>query len=285
MALRPKTLTAAVVPVVVATALVKAEGFPVLWWVSVLALASALFIQIGTNLVNDAIDFEKGADTDRRIGFQRVTQSGLLSSKQVMTGAIVCFACAVALGVPLVVRGGFPIVVIGLVSVALAYGYTGGPVPLAYNGLGDVFVILFFGIVAVGGTYYLHVRDFSPPAMIAGLQIGLLAAVLIAINNIRDAPQDALVNKKTLAVRFGVTFARVEILFLAAAPFILGWYWYHTGTNYAAILPLLTIPIAGRVIAGVFRNESSAVYNRFLGMAAALHFGFGVLLAMALWIN
>src|SRR5687768_8826042 len=138
MALRPKTLTAAVVPILVATALVKAEGYPVLWWVSVCAMVSALFIQIGTNLVNDAIDFEKGADTAERIGFQRVTQSGLMSSKQVMTGAFVCFACALALGVPLVVRGGFPIVVIGLVSLALAYGYTGGPFPLAYNGLGDL---------------------------------------------------------------------------------------------------------------------------------------------------
>lgn len=285
MAVRPKTLTAAAVPIVVATALVKAEGYPVLWWVSVCAAVSALFIQIGTNLVNDAIDFEKGADTAERIGFQRVTQSGLMSSRQVMTGAFVCFACALALGVPLVVRGGLPIVAIGLVSLALAYGYTGGPFPLAYNGLGDIVVILFFGFVAVGGTYYLHAQAVSPAALIAGLQVGLLAAVLIAINNLRDAPQDGRVNKKTLAVRFGVTFARLEILFLAVAPFVLGWYWYERGSEFAAVMPLLVLPVASRVIAGVFANEPSFVYNRFLAMAAALHLGFGILLAAALWVR
>lgn len=285
MALRPKTLSAAVVPIVVATALVKAEGHEVLWWVSICALLSAVFIQIGTNLVNDAIDFKKGADTEDRIGPQRVTQSGLLKARTVMSGGFVCFGIALLLGIPLVIQGGWPIVVIGLVSLFLGYAYTGGPFPLAYKGLGDLFVILFFGLIAVGGTYYLHTGDISVGALIAGLQVGCLATVLIAINNLRDAPLDARAGKKTLAVRFGIRFARIEILVLVLLPLILGFYWYRGGIWNAAILPLICIPIARRLIMGVFMHPPSPIYNRFLAMAALLQMGFGLLLAIALWMR
>lgn len=285
MALRPKTLTAAVVPVLVATALVKSERHAVLWWVSICALLSASFIQIGTNLVNDAIDFKKGADTEKRIGPQRVTQSGLLTSGQVMMGAVSCFLAALVLGVPLVVQGGWPIVVIGLVSLAMGYAYTGGPFPLAYKGLGDLFVILFFGLVAVGGTYYLHTSTFSMSALVAGLQVGLLSTVLIAINNLRDAPQDALVNKKTLAVRFGVAFARAEIAALVLATFVLGGYWLSIGNLNAAVLPLLLVPLARRLVFGVYRHDPSPVFNQFLASAAKLQLFFGVVLSVALWMR
>lgn len=285
LALRPKTLTAAIVPVVVATALVKAHGQAVIWWVSICAVLSAVFIQIGTNLVNDAIDFAKGADTDKRIGPQRVTQSGLLTSRQVLAGAFVCFAVALALGIPLVVKGGWPIVAIGLVSLAMGYAYTGGPYPLAYKGLGDVFVILFFGLIAVMGTFYLHTGFVTTAAAIAGLQVGLLATVLIAVNNLRDAPQDALVGKKTLAVRFGVGFARAEIALLVIVPFLLGWYWSEAGHFNAAILPLVAFPFGRRVVTGVFKNEPSPIFNRFLAMAAGLHLFFGLFLSIGLWIT
>ncbi len=239
LALRPKTLTASVVPVVVATALVKAEGFEIIWWVSACALFSALFIQIGTNFVNDAIDFKKGADTDQRTGPQRVTQSGLLTSKQVMIGAFVCFAIAFALGIPLVIKGGVSVVAVGLVSLVLAYCYTGGPFPLAYKGLGDIFVILFFGLIAVTTTFFIHTNAVTHNAIVAGLQIGFLATVLIAVNNLRDSPQDALVNKKTLAVRFGVTFARIEIATLTIAPFVMGGVFYFKDHYAAALLPVM----------------------------------------------
>lgn len=285
MALRPKTLSAAVVPIVVATALVKAEGHEILWWVSVCALLSAVFIQIGTNLVNDAIDFKKGADTEERIGPQRVTQSGLLKPQTVLTGGFVCFGIALLLGIPLVIQGGWPIVGIGLVSLFLGYAYTGGPFPLAYKGLGDLFVILFFGLIAVGGTYYLHTGGVSASSLIAGLQVGCLATVLIAVNNLRDAPQDAKAGKKTLAVRFGIRFARIEILALVLLPLLLGIYWYRYGFWNAAILPLLCIPIARRLIMGVFMHPPSPIYNRFLAMAALLQMGFGVLLAVAFWMR
>jgi 1,4-dihydroxy-2-naphthoate octaprenyltransferase len=282
MATRPKTLTAALVPIIVATALVKADGYPILWWVSICALLSSIFIQIGTNLVNDAIDFHKGADTEKRVGPQRVTQSGLLTSKQVMTGGMICFFIAMCFGIPLVIQGGWPIVGIGLISLFLGYAYTGGPFPLAYKGLGDFFVILFFGLIAVMGTYFLHTGRVTESSAVAGLQIGLLATVLIAINNLRDAPQDALVGKKTLAVRFGVTFARFEIAFLALAPFLIGIDLHNHSFN-AAVLPVIAFPVARRVLFGVFQNPPSPLYNRFLAMGALLHVLFGALLAAGLW--
>ena len=285
MALRPKTLTAALAPIIVATALVRFEGKPILWWVSICALLSSCFIQIGTNLFNDALDFEKGADTHTRIGPQRVTQSGLLTHKQVMVGGGICFLIAALLGVPLVMQGGWPIVAIGLVSLFLGYAYTGGPFPLAYKGLGDLFVIVFFGLVAVTGTYYLHTLEFSTTALVAGLQVGMLATVLIAINNLRDAPEDARCGKHTLAVRFGVGFARVEIAFLVIAPFLLGAFWGRTGAQSAAVLPIIAFPIARRVIAGVWKNAPSPIYNQFLAMGAGLQMLFAILLAIGLWLR
>lgn len=285
LALRPKTLTASVVPVLVATALVKAEGFPVLWWVSICAVLSSCFIQIGTNFINDAIDFEKGADTETRTGPQRATQNGWLTQKQVMKGGYACFALALILGIPLVVHGGWPIVAIGLVSLALGYAYTGGPFPLAYVGLGDLFVILFFGLVAVMGTFFLHTGVVTPGAAIAGLQVGCLATVLIAVNNMRDAPQDALVGKKTLAVRLGIQFSRFEIFVLIVVPYLLGLYWYSRGFTPALLLPFIAIPFARRVLAGVFTTEPGPKFNHFLAMSAGLQILFGLMLAIALWIR
>ncbi len=278
-------MTAAIVPVIVGTALVHAHSMPVTWWISICAALSASFIQIGTNLVNDALDFKKGADTHTRTGPQRVTQSGLLTSQQVMAGAFVCLAAATVLGIPLVVQGGWPIVVIGVVSIALAYGYTGGPFPLAYKGLGELFVILFFGLIAVMGTFYLQTGFVDQMAIVAGLQVGFLATVLIAINNLRDAPQDALVKKRTLAVRFGLTFARVEIAFFVVMPFLFGYFWYLVGLRSAAIIPFLAFAFARRVISGVFNNEPSPIYNKFLAMAAGLQMIFGLGLSLGLWVR
>jgi 1,4-dihydroxy-2-naphthoate octaprenyltransferase len=282
MALRPKTLSAAVVPVIVGSALVKHEGMTVVWWVTACALLASVSIQIGTNLVNDALDFKKGADTATRIGPQRVTQSGLLTSKQVMFGAGVCFAFAFVLGIPLVFQGGWPIMVIGVASLFLGYAYTGGPFPLAYLGLGDLFVILFFGLIAVGGTFFLHTHTLTVSALVAGLQIGCLAAVLIAINNLRDSPEDGKVGKRTLAVRFGTNFARTEILVLTAVPFLLGTYWARFGPLNAGFLPILGVPLARRILLGVFKNNPNPLYNKFLAMAGALQLVFGLTLAFSL---
>lgn len=280
MAFRPKTLTAAVAPIVASTAYVYSRGDTVLWWVSGLALLSALFIQIGTNLVNDAVDFKKGADTEERIGPQRVTQSGLISGKTVMIMATVFFLLAILCGIPLVMHGGWPIVIIGLISVMFGYAYTAGPFPLAYLGLGDLFVILFFGIVAVMGMIYLHTGQWLFSGFILGLQIGLLATVLIAINNLRDVNGDKLVNKKTLPVRFGQQFAKYEIAVLIFVPFVLGAYWLGEIRWGAFVLPLALLALGQKIVKFIFFNEPSPAYNTYLAKAAALHILFSVLISV-----
>lgn len=281
LAFRPKTLTAAVVPIIAATALVYGLGFEIKWWISILALVASLFIQIGTNLVNDASDFKKGADTADRIGPKRVTQAGVFSAKKVMWTASGFFGAAVLCGIPLVIQGGWPIVGIGIFSVICGYAYTAGPFPLAYRGLGDLFVILFFGIIAVGGLFYLQTGFWAEESFVLGLQIGFHCAVLIAINNLRDIETDKLVNKKTLQVRFGKDFARYEITVLCFLPFVLLNFWFVHGFNFTAI-SYLVLPLAARITFLVFKTEPSPAYNKFLGMSAGLHVLFGLLISIGL---
>ncbi len=285
LAFRPKTLTAAVVPVVVASALAYASDVIFEIWIPICAMLSAVFIQIATNLFNDAIDFHKGADTSERIGPRRITASGDAHSAVVLRGAIYCLAMALGFGIPLVIHGGLLFVGIGLVSMFLAYGYTGGPFPLAYLGLGDLFVLLFFGFIAVGGSYYLLSLTWSMDCLIAGFQIGALATVLIAINNLRDSHQDILVGKKTMAVRLGKTFVRYEIATLYTVTFFLQLYWWQRGFGVAAVLPLLFWPLAYAVTKSIFRNEPSAIYNKYLGLSALVHMGFGFSFALGLFLS
>lgn len=280
MAARPKTLTAAVVPIVAATALAWSETGNFSGKVLALTLIAATLIQIGTNLVNDAVDFKKGADTETRIGPQRVTQAGFFSAKQVLAMGTFVFGLAIIVGIPLVQLGGWPIVVVGLVSVIMGYAYTAGPFPLAYLGLGDLFVVLFFGLIAVGGVFYLHTLFLSPSFVIAGLQVGFLSTVLIAINNLRDRNQDVKVQKRTMAVRFGVQFARYEIAFLSFCPFLLGLFWIQSGRPWATVLPLVSLPFAVWLNKMIFVTDPSPAYNKFLGKAAALHLIFGSCLAL-----
>lgn len=279
LAFRPKTLTAALVPCVAGTALVKATGLPWDGWVLFYALLASFFIQIGTNLVNDAVDFKRGADNEKRIGPQRITQAGILTGTQVMALGFVCFGLAILCGIPLVLKGGMVIAAIGVVSVLMGYSYTAGPFPLAYLGLGDLFVILFFGLVAVMGIVYLNLQEWLPEAFVLGLQIGFHATVLIAINNLRDRSGDALVGKKTLAVRFGVQFSRWQIAILCFLPFLLNLYWWFEGYKIPAMLSLLALPMAFKISKNVFTTEPSPSYNGFLGQAAGLHLLFGLLLA------
>ncbi|MEZ0392616.1 MAG: 1,4-dihydroxy-2-naphthoate polyprenyltransferase [Pseudobdellovibrionaceae bacterium] len=284
LAARPKTLTAALLPILVASALAQIFAGGFLWWVSLLTLLASLFIQVGTNLVNDAVDFKKGADTEKRLGPTRVTQAGIFEAKQVMAAGFFCFFLALLCGIPLVIRGGWPICIVGLISILMGYAYTAGPFPLAYRGLGDLFVILFFGLIAVGGAYYLQTGHWDLKAGIAGLQVGFHCTVLIAINNLRDMTGDRLVQKKTLPVRFGAGFARWEIAFLCFAPFFLGLYWSSQGSLWAFLLPCLISPLAFRITKLVFETEPSPVYNRFLGQAAGLHLIFGVLLSVGFFL-
>lgn len=281
-AFRPKTLTAVLVPIIVGTALAQAHDFQIEWWVTVFTLFSALAIQIATNLFNDAIDFKKGADTSERLGPKRIALSGEASVKTVQTVAFVFLILAFLLGVPLVIRGGELIVFIGILSLFLAYGYTGGPWPLAYKGLGDIFVILFFGLIAVFGIYYLYTKTWNLSVIVAGLQTGFLCTVLIAINNARDIEQDKKANKLTLPVRFGLSFVRAEIFGLIASSFLGLIYWWLSGQTLAALLPLLLLPLAFRLVYQIYVTPPSAAYNTFLAKSALLHLGFGVLLSLGL---
>jgi 1,4-dihydroxy-2-naphthoate octaprenyltransferase len=281
LAFRPKTLTAALVPIMAGTAWVfsRSAGEPLTWWVPALALFASVFIQIGTNLVNDAVDFKKGADTDERIGPVRVTQQKIFTLRQVLWMGSAFFLLAALCGLPLVLKGGTTILLIGLASILLGYGYTAGPFPLAYLGLGDPFVILFFGLIAVGGLVYLMTGVWFRDAWVLGLQTGLHATVLIAINNLRDMNGDAKVGKKTLPVRFGLSFGRYEIAVLAIAPFLLNLYWLRQGW-WPVVLPLLSLPLALKIVKLIFETEPSPAYNRFLAKGAGLHLAFGALLSL-----
>ena len=279
LAARPRTLGAAVVPVLAGTALAfAARSFDPL--TTILILACAVLIQIATNYFNDAIDHAKGADTAARLGPTRVTSAGMLAPRTVMRGGAVCLAMAVLLSVPLVLHGGWPIVVIGLFSLLFAYAYTGGPFPLAYLGLGEIFVVLFFGIIAVAGTFYLNTLAWSWESVLAGLQIGLHSSVLLAVNNLRDIESDRAAGKRTLAARFGLTFARRENAALVMAPFVLGIAWLPLGYLWAFLLPLMTLPLAWWLARACLAAAPDRSVNRLLAQAAALHAAFGLLLAL-----
>ena len=279
-AARPRTLTAALVPIWVGSALaLKAQGH----WspeLAAFALLSSIFIQVGTNLINDAMDFKKGADTQERLGPKRVTQSGVFTAQQVWWAGLVCFALAIALALPLVLQGGFMIVGIGILSLIAGYVYTGGPYPLAYRGLGDLFVLIFFGWVAVLGMYFLNTGSMSLSAWIAGTQVGLLATVLIAINNARDAVTDQKVGKMTLAARFGHKFAQMEIRLLYLITFLLQFYWLSQKMIWAFYFPLALIPRVTFLLWKLSRSKPGPQYNQFLAQSALIHLAFGGLLGL-----
>jgi 1,4-dihydroxy-2-naphthoate octaprenyltransferase len=274
LAARPKTLSAAIVPVLIGTALAPR---PIHWGIFACTLAGALFIQIGTNFVNDAIDFKKGADTGERLGPVRVTQAGLLTAEGVLRMAYACFLLAALCGIPLIIRAGWPLLVIGVGSIAAAYLYTGGPFPLAYNGLGELFVLLFFGLVATGGACFVQALAAERSVLVAGFAAGSLATVLLVINNLRDVAGDRAVNKRTLAVRLGEGFARGEVAFFAIAPFLAVMVVATLRSRQLLLLPLLAAPLALALIVRV-RRSSGRDLNRCLGMAGALQWIFGLLL-------
>lgn len=280
LAFRPKTLTASVVPILAAATLATREGHAVSFSLVCFCLLSAVCIQIATNLFNDAIDFRKGADSSERLGPKRVTQSGLFSESAVWKMAFLFLLLAVVFGVPIVLKAGWPILMIGCVSLFLAYSYTGGPFPLAYLGLGDLFVLIFFGWIAVGGAYFLFSATYSTGAFVLGTQLGLLATVLIAINNLRDIDQDRKANKKTLAVRLGPALAKVEIVFLIALAFGLLFHWIFVFESLWFALPAIILPLGLAITRGIYTYSPSQIYNQFLAWSAALHGGFGLIISL-----
>ncbi len=245
LATRPKTLFAAVAPVMLGSALAFSQSqgnLPA----ALAALLGALCIQIATNLANDYWDAKKGADTPERLGPVRVTSAGLLKPGAVFGGMVVFFLIATAAGIFLALRAGWPVVAIGLASIVFGILYTAGPYSLAYLGLGEIFTFLFFGLVATAGTFFVQTLSFLPEAVWLGILPGSYSVVLIALNNLRDRETDQRVNKKTLAVRFGERFARIEILLFLFAPSLVPLFFlpFHGGgwlCSIAAFLAALRV--------------------------------------------
>lgn len=284
IAFRLKTLSAAIVPILTALAFAHFHGENWSGAVLLCMLMSALSIQIATNLFNDAIDFKKGADVTR-VGPTRVTQSGKIPVNTVMLmGKLFCLM-AFLFGVPLVLKGGWSIVLIGITSLFLAYGYTGGPFPLAYLGLGDLFVIVYFGLIAVSASYYLLVGQWLKQSFLLGLQVGFLSAVLIAINNLRDSPEDQKVNKKTLAVRFGDRFVVYEITFFIAFSYLAMIYWWYRYSHYSFLVYFLSLPLAIHILKSIY--EAGSQKNRLLpclGKSALLQMIFALSFSLACFL-
>ncbi len=279
LAARPKTLPAAIVPVWVGCVLAWKLSGNFDLKLALCTVLSAVAIQIATNFFNDAIDAQKGADTARRLGPVRVTAAGMLSPRMVLGIASAFLAIAILCGIVLFQARGWPIVLIGIPSLFLAYGYTGGPFPLAYRGMGEIFVILFFGLIAVTGTVFVQTGNWPLEALLLGLQTGLLSAVLISINNFRDRDEDATTAKRTLAVRFGPKFAAALIwLEIKVAAFAgLVWLAFDLPTLMFASVPVMLIGM--RIIWGVLTLPPGPAFNRLLAMgglqlvlfAAAFH--------------
>lgn len=284
MAARPRTLPAAIVPVVVGSAIAHADGAfaagPCL-----AALVGACLIQIGTNFANDYFDFAKGADTEARQGPTRVTQAGLASPRAVLTATAVAFGLAVLVGLYLVAVGGWPIVAIGLLSILSGLAYTGGPYPLGYNGLGEVFVFIFFGLVAVLGTYYVQALHLSPLAWALAVPVGLLAAAINVVNNLRDIETDRVAGKRTLSARFGARFTHGYYATLLVLAYLVPVALVAAGKlGGLALLPLATLPMAFKLFGSV-RRDAGPVLNGTLAGTAKLLMLFGLLLSAGLLLS
>ena len=285
LAARPKTLPAAIVPVWSGCVLAwKLQGS---WnpWLAFCTLAAALCIQIATNFFNDAIDARKGADTEKRLGPRRVTACGLIPRRTVLIAATFFLGLAAIFGMILFRKAGWPVIWIGLPSLYFAYGYTGGPLPLAYKGLGELFVVIFFGLVAVGGTILIQTGEWRHEAMLLGLQIGLLSAVLISINNLRDREEDSGTGKMTLAVRMGERGARVLVwLEVKVAAFAgLLWMKYQLPWLVLATIPLWTLGMY--LLFRVFNDPIGHAMNRLLALAGLMLLLFAACFHAAAGIN
>ncbi len=284
-AARPKTLAAAFVPVLVGAAIAYHDNsFD--WLPSLVALVCAFLIQIGTNFANDYFDFVKGADTEERIGFKRATAEGLISAKEMKTATILTMALAFVLGLYLVWHAGWVILALGVASLVFGILYTGGPFPLGYNGLGDVFVFLFFGLVAVMGTYYVNALEWSIDSFWASLAVGALSTNILVVNNLRDIVQDQAAGKNTLGVLLGENALRWEYLLMlllaAAIPFHL---FYVSGYNAFIFLPFLTTPFGAYLFYVIWTEEDKSRLNETLEQTARFMTLFGILFSTGIIIG
>jgi 1,4-dihydroxy-2-naphthoate octaprenyltransferase len=285
VAARPRTLPAAVSPVLVGTALAGHEDVfhPVRF---VCALIASVFIQIGTNLANDYSDARRGADTEDRLGPVRVTAGGLMPPRRVLVGTWVAFGIAVAAGAYLVAVAGWQLLLVGAASIAAGVLYTGGPKPYGYEGLGEVFVFLFFGVVAVVGSYYVQVERFEWEAFALSVPVGLLSAAILVVNNVRDIETDRRAGKRTLAVRLGRLRARrlyaVMLVLAYLSPIVI---WAAGGLSFCILLPLLSIPLAVPLVRTVGTRTDGASLNKALAGTGRLLALYSVLLSAGILLS
>ncbi|SMO32964.1 1,4-dihydroxy-2-naphthoate polyprenyltransferase [Gracilimonas mengyeensis] len=284
-AARPQTLPAAIVPVLVGASLAFHDSAFNLTN-TIVALICAVLIQIGTNFANDYFDFVKGSDTDERIGFRRATAAGLVSPQKMLNATIITMALAFFLGLYLVWAAGWIVLLIGILSLIFGVLYTGGPFPLGYNGLGDLFVFIFFGIVAVMTTYYVNALEWSWASFWASLAIGGLCVNILVVNNLRDVEQDKKSGKKTLGVLFGETALKLEYLLMvvlafAIPPHFLVQLQYKTWI----MLPFLSLPLAAYYVYRIWTETDKTQLNPMLERTAKFMVLFGVLFSAGILLN
>ncbi|MBW3574743.1 MAG: 1,4-dihydroxy-2-naphthoate polyprenyltransferase [Actinobacteria bacterium] len=283
---RPKTLPAAVVPVMVGTAAVLGAdevGATVVWWRAVAAMVVALAIQVATNYVNDYADAERGADTAERIGPTRLVASGLATPAEVKRAALASALVAGLAGLALAVAVGPELVVVGVASLAAGFFYTAGPRPYGYAGLGEVFVFVFFGVVATVGSAYVHLDRVDPLAFAASVPVGMLATALLVVNNLRDIPTDAAAGKRTLAVRLGAPPTRAVYVALVAGAFVM--LPVLALSRPWVLLAALAAPLALRPLRAVASEAAGARLLPALADTGRLQLGYGFLLAAGLTIS
>ena len=281
MAARPRTLPAAVAPVLVGTSLAATEGtFKVLTFVA--AMLGAVFIQIGTNLSNDYSDARRGADTEDRLGPVRVTAGGLVPPRQVLVATYVAFGLAVLAGAYLIATAGWELLLIGVASILAGVLYTGGPRPYGYEGLGEVFVFLFFGVVAVTGSYFAQVERLEWEAFVFAVPVGLLASAILVVNNVRDLETDRRAGKRTLAVRLGRGRARTLYAAMVYGAFVcapLPWLLGSDELSAWLLLPLIALPLAVPVVRIVRNRTDGPSLNGALARTGMLQLAFCALLS------
>jgi 1,4-dihydroxy-2-naphthoate octaprenyltransferase len=286
MASRPHTLTISVVPVLVGCALAWTESRRIDFVVMLLSMLGALLLQTGTNLDNDVGDFERGTDRAGRLGLPRATALGLLAPRQVRSASRACFIVATAIGLVLAWRGGWPILAAGIAAAAAAMAYSGGPRPISYTPFGDFVVWLFFGLVAVTGSYYLQTLAVSPGVLVAATMVGLPAAAVLVVNNYRDLEPDRAVGKRTLAVCLGRGFSRMQYAVLMLGPFVLlPVLASQTRIGLALLVPLLALPTAIGLVRRFWRETPGPAFNAVLAQTARFQVLFSVLLCVAILID
>lgn len=281
LAIRPKTLPAAAAPVIVGSAVAIMED-RFLFLPAFAAMLGALLLQIGANLANDVFDFHRGADSESRLGPTRVTQAGLLTSKQVLMGMWIVFGLAACVGLYLFSFAGWAVLVIGMLSILAAIAYTGGPLPLGYYGLGDLTVFIFFGPIAVCGTYYVQAGAVSPTSIWASIPMGLLTVAILVVNNLRDIKSDRLVGKKTLAVRLGEQGARWEYALCLICSYLIPLVMGLVGvSSFWVLLTWLSVPVALKLIRMIVYEKGSAL-NKALAGTGQLELIYSLLFSVGL---